>query len=279
MNDAAVLSDTQLQKVLDAIHALKDSSSHWDQFIPVFLSAFLAMLVGISLEYFKSSREKHKLDVERQKRELQQINGVIVGIAYNVERLLHATFQNLLPHYEQSHAAYAVLMATDGDGNKIRGHAASYGKNYPALMMTCPDMHFVEFDFLEKLPFLIARNAELVKKAAWMVSYSRIIATAIADRNKDIADANRLVSGQGGALNFHQLHSILQLQTAVSNSECVHALRLFETFLSIAQSLHQINDTYRVEGEKTKFIAPDALEEALEKLGAISETCVAEMPS
>jgi hypothetical protein len=44
---------------------------------------------------------------------------VIVGIGYNIETLLHAAFQNIIPHHEQSHQAYAALQATDKDDEKI----------------------------------------------------------------------------------------------------------------------------------------------------------------
>jgi len=51
------LSETQLEKLLSAINALH--SDGWWQWVPVasvFVSAFLAMLVGIVLEMYRNSR-------------------------------------------------------------------------------------------------------------------------------------------------------------------------------------------------------------------------------
>lgn len=183
--------------------------------------------------------------MERLQKEVQQINGVTVGIAYNIEVLLHATYQNILPHHAESLAAYTALMGTDGDGEKIGAFARDLFR-YGALMMTCPGMHFVEFDFLEKLPFLIERDAALVKKAGWMVKFSRNLDNAIEDRNRQIDKTHTALTAQGGALNFHQLRSALQMQTAVANAECLNAFELFKIFLSIAESLEAISRNYPV---------------------------------
>jgi len=106
MTDVISFNETQLQKSLTTLDSLKSNGVHWEQVIPVFLSAFFAMLIGISLELFKSSREKGLAAKEQKKRELQQINVAIVSIGYNIEVLLHAVFQNIFPHREQSYEAY-----------------------------------------------------------------------------------------------------------------------------------------------------------------------------
>jgi hypothetical protein len=278
-----LLNDAQFQKILSAIQSLKGGGIHWEQVIPVFFSALLAILVGMFLEYFRSSREKTKAHFERQIKELQQINGVVVGIGYNVEILLHATFQNLLPHHTESHAAYDALQATNREAQKIITFAASLSK-YPALMMTCPEMYFVEFDFLEKLPFLIEKDAELVKKAGWMFRYSRVLDTAIKDRNKFINEANRTAYSNNGALSFFQLDSILQMQQSIADAECVNALQLFDVFLSIAKSLETVSTTYPIKDKNfpikgKKLIPPPPLEEAMEKLRVISAKVISTMPA
>lgn len=265
MTDVVSFSDVQLQKIIDAVQSLKGGGVHWEQVIPVFVSAFLAMLVGIFLEYFKSSREKRRSEIQRQIKELQQINGTIIGIAYNIEVLLHVTFLNLLPHREQSNAAYNALQGASGDGEKIRIFALSLHR-YPALMMTCPEMHFAEFDFLEKLPFLIERDPELVKKAGWLISFSREINNAIIERNKNIQVA--VASAQQGGLNFYQLDNILQLQKTLSDAECVNALQLFDALLSIASSLQAISAAYTVPGKRSKLIPPTPLNDAIARLRA-----------
>lgn len=108
------LDNAQLEQILTAIKSLKNTGMNWEQVIPVFLSAFFAMLIGIGMEFFKSSREKSKAEKEQKKKELQQINAAVVGIGYNVEVLLHAVFQNIFPHREQSHSAYKELHSANG---------------------------------------------------------------------------------------------------------------------------------------------------------------------
>jgi len=53
-----LMTDTQLEKLMSAITALKSSGFHWEAVVPVFFSALLAMCVGIWLEYFKSYRDR-----------------------------------------------------------------------------------------------------------------------------------------------------------------------------------------------------------------------------
>jgi hypothetical protein len=128
-----VISDEQVRDIVAAIHSLKGGGIRWEQVVPVFVSALLAMLVGIGLEYFKSYREKKRGAAERNKRELQQINAAVVGIAYNIEALLHVTGQHLIPHFEQSGIAYKELQEASGDREKMSIFAATLHK-FSALM-------------------------------------------------------------------------------------------------------------------------------------------------
>jgi hypothetical protein len=207
------------------------SLQQWIQVASVFLAAFLAMCTGIGLEYFKSWRAEVKTLAEKQKREVQQINGVIAGIGFNIETLLHLVMQNILPHYGQSHAAYKALCVLPRDSERMTQFALSLHQ-YPALMMTCPQLHFIECDFWKELPFIIERDPELVKQSGWLVSYAREIQNATTQRNKNIEAAQTLVSQQGGGLNFYVLHSVLQMQASISNSECVTALEIFPSVSS-----------------------------------------------
>ena len=184
MNDGSIaFNDTQLQAILATLKSLKSGGIHWEQVIPIFVSAFLAMFVGICLEYFKSWREKKKTTKERLEREVGLINTVIVGIGYNLEALLNLVDLNIIPHHQETHEAYAALQATNGDGGKIQQFALSLSR-YPALMRTCPELYITETDFLEKLAFIVEKDPELVKKTGWIINLSRILKNAIRDRNK-----------------------------------------------------------------------------------------------
>jgi hypothetical protein len=99
VTDGMSLTDAQLQRILGAISALNTTAGiHRETVVPVFLSALLAMCVGIALEYFKDYRNRNKADLKRRKDELTEINSVVIDLAYNMELLIHIAFQNIIPH-------------------------------------------------------------------------------------------------------------------------------------------------------------------------------------
>jgi hypothetical protein len=235
------------------------------------------MCTGIGLEYFKSWRSNAKERTEKQRREVVQIKIAFAGIAFNIESMLHAVFKNLLPHHEQSHPAYQELQTTKGDGDRISQFRISL-QEYPALMMTCPEMHFVEWDFFKELPFLVEKDLELLKQAGWLLRRAREINKAISDRNNFIQAAINLTSNQGGRLNFYQLDGILQRQLSVSTAECVTALEFFSMLLDTAKRLEAISGTYKIPGAQTKLIPPEPLAEAMRKLAQIHKEAIQQMP-
>jgi hypothetical protein len=249
----------------------------WVQIIAVFLAAFLAMCTGIALELFKSRRTNVKERREKQRRDVAQIKVAVAGIAFNVESMLHAVFQNLLPHHEQSHVAYEELQTIKGDGDRISQFAIGLHK-YPALMMTCPEMHFVEWDFFKELPFLVEKDPELLKQAGWLLRRAREINKAISDRNNYIQAAINLTASQRGGLNFYQLDGILQRQVSISNAECVTALEFFSMLLDTAKRLETLSGTYKIPGARTRLIPPEPLAEAMRRLAEIHQEAVRQMP-
>jgi hypothetical protein len=252
------------------------NAAQWIQVASVFLSALLAMIVGILLDLFKRHRDDMKAAQEEQYREVQQINGVIASIGFNVETLLHLVMQNILPHQRQSHAAYNALLSLRGDDERIKRFAISLHQ-YPALMMTCPDMHFIECDFWKELPFIIEKDSELVKQSGWLISHVREIQNVTTQRNK-IDAARELASKQGGALSYYVLDSVLQVQASVSNAECVTALEFFRTLLTMAKNLELINSKYKIQGKKSRLIPPPPLQDAMKELTTISQQVIPEMP-
>ena len=63
------------------------------------------MCVGIGLEYFKGYREWRRSISNRRANELAEINTATVALRYNAELFTHFALQNVLPHYDDSHAA------------------------------------------------------------------------------------------------------------------------------------------------------------------------------
>jgi hypothetical protein len=159
------------------------------------------MCTGIALEFFKSWRSSVKDRKEKQRREVAQINIALVGIAYNIGALLHIVGQNILPHYKQSHAAYKTLHQIKGDSNKLTEFFRSLHQ-YPALMMTCPEIYFVEVDFFREMLFIAEKEPNLVMETGWLVGRTKEMYSAVHDRNRYIETARGGAFGQGGALNF-----------------------------------------------------------------------------
>jgi hypothetical protein len=85
--------------------------------------------------------------------------------------LLHG---HILPHHKESHEIYSALRETEGDPRKIQELLASQTR-YRALMTLCPEIYLIEHNLLEKLPFAVEKDPELLKKSGWLVSFSRAL--------------------------------------------------------------------------------------------------------
>jgi hypothetical protein len=246
------------------------SPQQWLQIVSVFLAAFLGVCTGIVLELFKTWRTSKKERVERQKREVAQINIAISGIGFNIETLLHAVSQYILPHHIDSHRAYAALHAAIGDPQKAAQFAATpFPITYRALVTTCPELHLIEWDFYKEAPFIVEKDPELLKQTGWLISQSRDLATAIKNRNSHILDAMRTTTTQGG-LPLATLHTILHLQNSIADAECITSLQLFELLLDMDKKLEGINGAYKIKARKSKLaVAKEPLEAVMNQLREI----------
>jgi hypothetical protein len=212
MTDAISLTESQLQKILTAIEALNRGGVHWEQVIPVFLSALLGFLVGIGLEYVKTYREKAKSAAERSKREVEQINATISAVAFNLESLIHITVPFIIPYFHESHDAYRVFLAVKDDNNNLSNFLANL-QNYQSLMTTVPEPLFIEVDVIERLPFIVGKNPDLLKVAAWTNNFTRTLKKAICDKHKYI-DITQAEIFKGG-LKVQQVGMMLQALEAI----------------------------------------------------------------
>jgi hypothetical protein len=84
-------------------------------------------------------------------------------------------------------------------------------------MMTCPEIYFVEVDFLRKMPFIVKKDPSLVKDTGWLVGRTKEINSTVHDRNRYIETAREVAFSQKGGINFWQLDSILQIMTSIAN--------------------------------------------------------------
>src|SRR5579863_1826492 len=115
-----LLNDQQLQQILTALHS---QQGLWPV-ASVFMSALLAMIVGILLDRLRAWFERRKINTEKQVHEIQQINSIISGLTFNIELLFHISSQNIFPHYRDSHA---LVM-------KIRDFEENNSPIYPLIM-------------------------------------------------------------------------------------------------------------------------------------------------
>jgi hypothetical protein len=232
----------QLQKIVSSIDALKPGDGiHWETVIPVFVSALLAMCVGIALEYFKSHREAKKSDLKKRRDELTEINIATIALGSNLELLIHLTFQNIIPHYEHSQAAYKALKLVPRSEAEIAAFMQSLG-DYPHMMMTAPELNFLEHNFLAKRPFVIGKEPELLKQANWLTHLSRVLRRYLYDRNSQIELARS--QGLRGVI-FPAVGSAIQVQASLADAECVTILSVIEQIPMMTQMLERVGGSYR----------------------------------
>ena len=264
------LNETQFQQVLAALNAQQG----WWPVVSVFVSALLAMIVGIIVGIFldKLRRRKEKENATRgkQEHEIQLINSVISRIVFNIERLLHIASQNIIPHYKDSHIVYAKVQDARENNDRLDKIMRSLYK-YPALFMTCPKMCLIQCDFSSELPFIIERDPELVKHSGWLIAGAFEIEDATAWRNRNIEGATNVANFREGAHNLYSFQSAVQMQASIANTECVVSSQLFEVLIRLGRGLKKINDSYIIPAKKSKFTPPTTLSEIMTELKKISD--------
>jgi hypothetical protein len=265
MSEVLTISDAQIEKIIAAINSSHES---WWPVLSVFVSALLAMLVGIAIDYLKRYWEAKQRERETQKSEIQQINVTIEGMGFNIELLLHIVAQHILPHYGDSDRAYADLQIASTNGQQMTVFAQSL-HTYSQLMMICPEPNFQQFRFLNDLKFVVEKEPTLLKRAGWLDSCAKELNSIISSRNENIRNANSFLMQTGGQFNFHQIGSVLQMQLAVAKAECVTASQLFDVLLDVENALERVNATYRVKAKKTKLTPPAELQQFRDQLSKI----------
>ena len=222
--------------------------------------------INAQLAHLKAEKEEaeQRAHIDRQKREITQINVAIAGMGYNIETLLHSTLQYILPHHTESYLAYTALDQASGNPQQLAQLVISIS-TYRALVTTCPELHLIEWDFFREAPFIVEKDPELLKQTGWLISQSRELATALRNRNDHMINAMNITNQQGG-LKTSQFQSILHLQTTIADAECVIALRLFELFLDIEKRLEAINETYKIEARKSKLTVAKPLYDVMNQI-------------
>jgi hypothetical protein len=226
------------------------------------------------LAYAKAEKDEagQRADIERQQQEISKINVAISGIGYNIETLLHIVTQFIIPHHASAHKAFTDLRNALKDPQEAAQFAATFfPQTYPALVTLCPDVHFIEWDFFEKLPFLAEKDPELLRQTHWLISQSRDLMNAIKNQNSATQNAGSKTIQEGG-LKLSALYSILHLQTSIANGECFTSLQLFELFVSMEKKLETINATYTIPAKKSKMTTLEPLQAVMDQLREINSS-------
>jgi len=266
----------QFQKLVASLEALKSSGGiHWEGVVPVFLSALSAMCVGIALEHYRGRRERFKTKEKKAKEELTAINVATVAMSTNLEILIHYTFQNVIPHFEESDAAYQASLQVPNVNEEIGKFVHSAQGRYPHIMMTVPELTILDHDFLTHLPFVIADTPELLQKGNWFSHLSRVLRKHFEDRNRQVEIACQ--NAMKGAY-FNEIQNTLQMQQSIGAAECVTTLQLLEQIKQISDILERVGRTYTAVGKPKKIVPPDALADALKRLHELSAPFIAGMP-
>ena len=205
---------------------------------------------------------------------MKEINIATVALKYNLELLIHFTFQIILPHfYDSDNALKAVDQALPVD-TEISKFVRSV-KNYPHMMMTALEFNFLRYDYFAKIPFVVETEHELLGQANWLTHLSLVLKKLLGDRNTYIELAR---SEQSRGALFPEISGAIQVQATIANAECVTTLQAIELIQVMAQTLERIGRLYKGAGQPKRIIPPPALLDALKQLRAISEPLIRAMP-
>jgi hypothetical protein len=213
---------------------------------------------------------------ERQGKELKQLNTISTAMGYNIESLLHIVMQQILPHREHSHAAFAALHVAQNDSAQLRVFFETMHSSFRAMMMRCPEPYFIDLEFFKDIPFVLENDPELLKRSGWMVSYTRALKELIKEQNSRIDIA---ANNAGDGLDFPALEEQIRVQAHIGDGEVINSLLLFEQLVAICKRLKKITESYSKEcGARLTVMFPPPLNDTMRELRRIAETVVPDAP-
>ena len=199
------------------------------------------------------------------------------AIGYNLEILLHIVMQMIFPHYQDSHAAASALRGAMDKPNGVYEFFATMNSKYKGMMTRCPKPYFINIDFFKDIPFVLAKDPELLKRSGWMVSYIRALKELLIERNRRIemaasADVTKRV-------DVSLLEEQVRVQAHLADNAIVNSYMLFEQVIAISKKLNTITESYPKKlGPRLTISFPEVLEEVMLKLRRIAEGVHSEMP-
>ncbi len=280
MTASTLMDDAQLRQIVAAIRGLKDGGSLWRHFLisaaPVFFGAVLGLAFGFFADWLKTRRENRKISRAKREEELAQLNGIMTALGFNVESLTHTVMQQVMPHYDQSHAAIDAIQAVRDGKMTLQQFDELLHSDFMPAMTRCPDPYFIEVELFRAAPFVIAHDPNLLKLSAWIPTYIRDLRYILSERNKMIDLTTLGQASLDGATIERSMHT----QASVANAEVVNSFQLFQQLLSVSERLEVIikSDYGDMPGRKLRIQPPDALKDTLARLEHITKSVVPDLP-
>ena len=273
----AQISASQWHELVTTVNGLGDHQALWLRIVtaaaPTFLAFGLGLVSAFFLDWQKTRRENRKAIREREEKELSQLNVVSTAMGFNTEALQHLAMQQVLPHYKASHAAHAFLeQVTTAEQAQNFGRAMS--QQFSGMTTRCPEPYFIEVDLFKEIPFVLAKDPELLKLSGWATNFIRELKNNLRDRNEAIGKG-----GDGNGLVFPELVEFVRVQAMISNAEVVHCLQLIQQIQAICRKLRIVVEKYEhVPGPHLKVEPPEIMLETVKELEAIAKTIVPDWP-
>ena len=274
------INNAQFQKILAAIDALYDHTPYWMHLLvtafPIFLASLLGFVTALFLDWLKTRRDSQKLTRERREKELAQLSGVTTAIGFNIEALIHTVMQQVLPHRDQSYAAIAAIQSVRNKEMEMQQFYELLHSEFLPIVTRCPEPYFIQVDLFKEIPFVLAKDPELLKLSGWVLTFTRHLLYIFDERNKHID----LATLGKDDLDIKSLERHIATQATVGDKEVVNCFQLFQQFIAIGNKLEAIirQDYKDVIGPKLRVQPPDVLKDILKELERLAKEIVPEWP-
>ena len=290
MSDPApiAMSNPQWQSILQAVNALGDHTPYWEHLLtqaaPVFLGSLLGIGSALLLDALRTGRENKKALVDRQEkdaaellereqRELAQLNLVSTAMAFNLENIQHIAMQQVLPHFYDSNKALSEIQSFTST-EQIMKFGATMSAKFRGMMTKVPETYFFELDFFKEIPFVLENDPEILKFSGWMKSFTNELKNNFTERNTWIEAA-----GNPRGLPVPELLESVRVQAEIAKAEVVHTFQLFQQIIAICAKVRKVVEKYEhVKKAHLKVEAPEPVADTLVELERIVRSIVPNYP-
>lgn len=272
MFDPRTFSDEQqiLQMFLE-IQRLQNSNAHWDfrSAIPTLIGALLGLCAALFLDHLKTRREDRQAIRIRRENELSALNRANIALAFNVEILVHAGLQQILPHHDGSVAALALIRQARTISAPLSLHD-DLSEPLREATKRCPLPHLLDLNLLDEAPFLLSSDPSLLSQAGWITSFAKDLIFILTERNK-LIDKFTLDQDQKGT-PLTELEHRIETQVHVASVEVGNCMQLLQVLIEAQERIKLIAaEHYKdAKGAKLSVEHPPVLAELMAKLAPLT---------